>query len=91
MVDRDYVSARGDLVWLSFTPQSGHEQAGLRPALVLSPEAYNQKTGLALCCPITSRTKGPLRSSSAFHKRSLGSGASRPNQEPGLEGQARPF
>ena len=58
MVDREYVPARGDIVWLSFTPQAGHEQAGHRPALVLSPEAYNQKTSLALFCPITSRAKG---------------------------------
>lgn len=49
---------RGDLVWLEFTPQAGHEQAGRRPALVLSPRSYNQKVGLALCCPITSRAKG---------------------------------
>lgn len=58
MVDRDYVPARGDIVWLSFMPQTGHEQAGHWPALVLSPEAYNQRTGLALFCPITSRVKG---------------------------------
>ena len=53
-----YVPARGDVVWINFTPQSGHEQAGHRPALVLSPLAYNVKTGLMLCCPITSREKG---------------------------------
>ena len=58
MVDREYVPTRGDIVWLSFTPQAGHEQAGHRPALVLSPEAYNEKTSLALFCPITSRVKG---------------------------------
>ena len=58
MVGREYVPARGDIVWLSFMPQAGHEQAGHRPALVLSPEAYNEKTGLALFCPITSRVKG---------------------------------
>ncbi len=45
-------------MWLSFTPQIGHEQAGRRPALVLSPKTYNEKSGLALFCPITSRTKG---------------------------------
>jgi mRNA interferase MazF len=45
-------------VWLSFTPQAGHEQAGHRPALVLSPETYNEKTSLALFCPVTSRVKG---------------------------------
>lgn len=58
MVDRDYVPARGEIAWLSFTPQSGNEQAGHRPALVLSPETYNEKTGLALFCPITSAVKG---------------------------------
>ena len=50
--------ARGDLVWLEFTPQAGHEQAGHRPALVVSPEAYNRKVGLALFCPITGQEKG---------------------------------
>jgi mRNA interferase MazF len=49
---------RGDIVWLSFTPRAGHEQAGHRPALVLSPESYNRKVGLALFCPITSQVKG---------------------------------
>ena len=49
---------RGDLIWLSFTAQSGREQAGRRPALVVSPSGYNSKVGLALVCPITSRTKG---------------------------------
>jgi len=55
---RRYVPQRGDLVWLSFTPQAGHEQAGRRPALVLSPAAYNGKVGLALVCPVTSQVKG---------------------------------
>lgn len=50
--------ARGDLVWLHINPQSGHEQAGRRPAVVVSPEAYNRVVGLALVCPITSRVKG---------------------------------
>ena len=58
MVDQGYVPANGDLVWLTFTPQAGHEQAGRRPALVLSPKNYNEKAGLALCCPITSVLKG---------------------------------
>jgi mRNA interferase MazF len=53
-----YVPERGDLVWLSFDPRAGHEQAGRRPALVLSPAAYNAKSGLMLACPITSRVKG---------------------------------
>ena len=49
---------RGDVVWISLNPQAGHEQAGRRPALVVSPRAYNRKVGLAVCCPITSRIKG---------------------------------
>ncbi len=49
---------RGDLVWLDFTPQAGHEQAGRRPALILSPENYNRKTGLAIACPIINQAKG---------------------------------
>jgi len=53
-----YVPERGDAVWLDFNPQSGHEQAGRRPALVISPFAYNRKVGLALFCPITSQVKG---------------------------------
>ncbi len=53
-----YVPERGDVVWLEFDPRVGHEQAGRRPALVVSPRAYNGKVGLALFCPITSRVKG---------------------------------
>ncbi len=53
-----YVPARGDVVWLEFDPQAGHEQAGRRPALVVSHTAYNKKVGLALLCPITSQAKG---------------------------------
>jgi mRNA interferase MazF len=45
-------------VWLSFDPQAGHEQAGRRPAFVLSPESYNRKTNLLLACPVTSKVKG---------------------------------
>ena len=52
-----YVPDRGDIVWLNFTPQAGHEQAGHRPALVLSPASYNRKTSLMLCCPIPSQIK----------------------------------
>jgi mRNA interferase MazF len=52
-----YIPDRGDIVWLNFTPQAGHEQAGHRPALVLSPASYNGKTSLMLCCPITSQIK----------------------------------
>lgn len=53
-----YQPDRGDLMWLDFNPQAGHEQAGRRPALVVSPLAYNARTGLALCCPVTSHIKG---------------------------------
>jgi mRNA interferase MazF len=53
-----YVPERGDVVWISLNPQAGHEQAGRRPALVVSPAVYNVKTGLALLCPITSQVKG---------------------------------
>ena len=49
---------RGDLVWITFTPQAGHEQAGRRPAVVLSPRRYNARAGLSLCCPVTNRSKG---------------------------------
>ena len=53
-----YVPAAGDVVWLQFDPQAGHEQAGHRPALVLSPQRYNNARGMMLCCPMTSRIKG---------------------------------
>jgi len=53
-----YTPRRGDVVWLTFNPQAGHEQAGRRPAVVLSPLSYNAKVGLALLCPITSQIKG---------------------------------
>ena len=53
-----YVPERGDLVWLQFDPQAGHEQAGRRPAIVLTPKAYNRKIGLALFCPVTTQVKG---------------------------------
>jgi mRNA interferase MazF len=53
-----YVPERGDAVWITLDPQAGHEQAGRRPALVLSPSAYNGRVGLALFCPITKRAKG---------------------------------
>lgn len=60
MVGKDvsYIPCRGDIVWLQFDPQAGHEQAGVRPALVISPNNYNGKVGLALMCPVTSRAKG---------------------------------
>ena len=53
-----YLPERGDLVWLEFDPQAGHEQRGLRPALVLSPLEYNRKVGLAVVCPLTTKIKG---------------------------------
>ena len=52
-----YTPNRGDIVWLNFSPQVGHEQAGLRPALVLSPIFYNQRSGMMLVCPITTKIK----------------------------------
>ena len=58
VVRRSFVPERGNIVWLSFSPQLGREQAGRRPALVLSPRRYNERVGLALVCPITSRAKG---------------------------------
>jgi len=57
-VPRTYVPDRGDAVWLSFDPQAGHEQAGRRPAVVLTPAAYNAKVGLMILCPITNQVKG---------------------------------
>src|SRR5436189_5092545 len=53
-----YVPNRGDAIWIELNPQAGHEQAGRRPAVVLSPAAYNGKVGLAILCPITSQIKG---------------------------------
>jgi mRNA interferase MazF len=53
-----YIPERGDAVWITLDPQAGHEQAGRRPALVLSPAAYNGRVGLAVFCPITSQVKG---------------------------------
>jgi mRNA interferase MazF len=58
VVANEYIPDCGDIVWMSFTPQAGHEQAGHRPALVVSPREYNAVTSLALCCPITSQVKG---------------------------------
>jgi mRNA interferase MazF len=56
-MSRRYVPDAGEIVWINFTPQTGHEQAGHRPALVLSPAAYNEKTSLMICCPLTSQIK----------------------------------
>ena len=57
MVAAGYIPALGDIVWLHFDPQAGHEQAGHRPALVLSPSAYNGARGMMICCPMTTRIK----------------------------------
>ena len=57
MVKKLYVPERGDIVWLNFDPQAGHEQRGKRPAVVISPKEYNEKTGLGVFCPITSKIK----------------------------------
>ena len=54
----DYIPERGDVIWITLNPQAGPEQAGRRPAVVLSPAAYNGKVGLAILCPITSQIKG---------------------------------
>ena len=53
-----YVPDRGDVVWITLNPQAGHEQSGRRPALILSPVAYNRKVGLVILCPITTQIKG---------------------------------
>lgn len=53
-----YVPERGEVVWITLNPQAGHEQSGRRPAVVLSPAAYNEKVGLAIFCPVTSQVKG---------------------------------
>ena len=58
MASRRYVPESGDVVWLEFDPQAGHEQAGHRPALVISPASYNGKTGLMVCCPMSTKVKG---------------------------------
>lgn len=53
-----FIPDRGDVVWIKFHPQVGHEQAGRRPAIVLSAASYNGRTGLAIVCPITNQAKG---------------------------------
>jgi len=58
VVTSRYVPARGDIVWLQFNPQASHEEAGRRPAVVISPKEYNRKVGLALFCQVTSQVKG---------------------------------
>ena len=89
---RRFVLEAGDIVWLEFSPQAkrkqtSHEQAGHRPALVLSPSAYNSKTGTMLCCPMTTQIKGyPFRGHHSCGRRQR-RGTVRPSQKPGL---ARP-
>lgn len=56
--EKEYVPDAGDIVWLHFDPKAGYEQAGHRPALVISPRIYNSRTSLMLCCPITTKIKG---------------------------------
>lgn len=56
-MSKAYVPNAGDIVWVNFNPQAGHEQAGYRPAVVLSPVAYNSKTSLMLCCPMATQIK----------------------------------
>ena len=55
---KPFIPDAGDIIWLDFDPQAGHEQAGHRPAVVLSPAAYNDRVGLLLCCPMTTKIKG---------------------------------
>ena len=56
--NKNYIPDNGDIIWVNFNPIKGHEQSGRRPAVVVSPEAYNKKSGLVLICPITSKIKG---------------------------------
>jgi mRNA interferase MazF len=58
LVKRDYVPDAGEILWLHFDPQAGHEQAGRRPALVLTPLRYNAARGMMICCPMTTKVKG---------------------------------
>jgi mRNA interferase MazF len=82
--------ARGDLIWINFDPTQGHEQAGRRPALVLSHTRYNARTGLMLACPITSQIKGyPLEIMLPDHLKTKG--AVLANQVKTLDWQARGF
>jgi mRNA interferase MazF len=57
-LSRSYIPDVGDVVWIEFSPQVGHEQIGRRPGVVLSPQIYNEKAGLAIICPVTSQVKG---------------------------------
>jgi mRNA interferase MazF len=68
VVRRDYVPDAGDIVWLHFDAQAGHEQAGRRPALVLTPARYNGARGMAICCPMTTKIKGYVFEVVVSHK-----------------------
>ena len=82
-----FVPDAGDIVWLEFSPQAGHEQAGHRPALVISPAAYNSKTGTMLCCPMTTQIKGyPFEV--VIHSKGV-SGAALADQVKNLDWKAR--
>ena len=58
MSGEPYAPSRGEIVWLQFEPRAGLEQSGRRPAVIISPREYNEKVGLCLCCPVTSKAKG---------------------------------
>jgi mRNA interferase MazF len=58
VIGADYIPSRGDAVWITFPPQTGHEQLGRRSAVVLSPDSYNAKVGLVILCPIITKIKG---------------------------------
>src|ERR1700724_281766 len=91
MVDPAYVPDKGHIIKVDFDPHAGHEQAGWRPALVLSPTAYN-RYGLAIVVPITNQVKGlSFRGASSGRIRDHGSDPLRCHQECGLEGEAGPF
>ncbi len=90
MVGGPRIPDRGDLVWLNFNPQAGHEQAGHRPALVLSPREYNEKSSVALFCPITSTVKGYPFEVELPHGAPIG-GAVLADQVRSLDWRARPL
>lgn len=80
---REWAPEAGEIVWLTFDPQAGREQAGRRPALVLSPSLYNRKSGLALVCPITGHIKG-LPAHRCSHQPSAISYPSKTHSQPSL-------
>jgi mRNA interferase MazF len=85
---KSYIPGRGDIVWIDFNPQFGHEQQGRRPAVVISPKLYNSKTHLALLCPVTSQIKGyPYEV--AIHPKSKINGVILSDQIKSLDWQSR--